>query len=355
MKIKLAVLHGNIDYLKRLSSILESKYKDKLAVYSFTDMAVAMDTLGAEKIDVFLAEDSFAVDLAGIPPKCGFAYFVAAPEIDSFNGRPAVCQFQRTELLYKQILNIFSEAVGETSVRNIYSGNTKLIAFSSPCGGVGSSTLAAACAVRMARLGRRVLFLDLENFGGADAYFNAEGSFDMSDVIYAVKSRRSSLSIKLESYVRLDSSGVYFFPPAKVALDMLELSGEDKIELLAALEQSGVYDCIVIDTQFSMRDEDLALLRRVHGWVWAEDGQAVSRSKLQRAYAALKVLESGAQNPLTDRICTLQNKFVGQFNGALPELGIRCIGVVPKVRHKVDESIIGQAALSDALDAILDV
>lgn len=354
MKIKLAILHSDATYLSRLSSILGEKYRGKLAMYVFTDHEAALSALSAEKIDVFLADDFFEIDTSEIPQQCGFAYFVGSPEVDTFKGHPAVCQFQRTELLYKQILNVFSEAAGETSVRNIYSGNTKLVMFSSPCGGVGTSTLAAACAARFANRGRRVLYLNLERFGGADAYFSAEGAFDMSDVVYAVKSRRSNLAIKLESCVRRDGCGVYYFATAKVALDMMELSAEEQAELVSTLEKFGGYDCIVVDVDFSLDQETLMLLRRAHALVCVGDGLPVSGTKIQRAYGALKVLEQESPMPLTERICMIQNKFTGKFDSALSELGIRSVGVVAKLRHKADEQIVDQLALSDAFDAILE-
>lgn len=355
MRIKLAILHSDPAYVSRLTSVLGARYQNRLAIYSFSGPDAALEALAREKMDVFLAEDAFEIPKERLPDKCGFAYFVDSPEVDSVRGFPAVCRFQRTELLYKQILGLFSDALGETSVRNLYSGSTKTVAFSSPCGGTGTSTLAAACAMRYAAAGRRCLYLNLEDFGSAGAYFSGDGAADMSDVVYAVKSRRGSLAMKLESCVRQDPCGVYFFSAAKVALDMMELTGEERGELVSALSGSGRYDVVIVDMAFDLRKETRAVFDQAHVLVWVSDGLAVSDFKIARAYGALRLLDQSGQGDLAERVCLLQNKSLGGTPAPMPDLGVRSAGAVPKIRRRPDEPVAGRLAASDALDAILDV
>lgn len=353
MKIKLAILHSDISYLQRLSSALEMKYGDKLSLYSFTDLAIALSALPKERIDVFLADDSFKIEPAQLPPKCGFAYFVDSPEMDTVNGCKAICKFQRTELMYKQILGVFSEALGDLSIRNVYSESTKVIIFSSPCGGTGTSTLAAACSAHFAGIGKRSLYLNFERFGEADIYFSAEGTANMSDVVYAAKSGRGNLPIKLESCVKQDNCGVYYFSAAKVALDIMELTAEEKKKLISALIYSNHYDYIIIDMDFDLEKQTLSLFHQAHMLVWVSDGLLSSNRKIARAYAALSVLEQNEQNPLSERVCTIQNKYSSTLGDTVSGLELRSAGLVPKIRHKVDERIIVPISASGTFDAIL--
>lgn len=355
MRIKLAILDKDINYLDKIVSILSMKYSNKLILYSFTDVEVALLTLSKEKIDVFLVDAGVTVDTDKIPSNCGFAYFVDSLDIDSLNGRPAVCKFQKVELIYKQVLNIFSDALGAASVRNIHNNHTKIITFTSPCGGTGTSTLAAAYAIRLASLGNRPVYLNFEDFSGSDIYFQAEGAFDMSDVIYAVKSQKTNLAIKLESYVKHDSRGVAFFSTARVALDMMELDLEGRGNLVSALAESGMYDVIIIDSSFGIDKEFLQFFSQSHALIWVCDGLAVSSTKIARAYEALKVKGQNEQDPLTDRIGVICNKFSSNLGNAVLAPGIQNLGVIPKIRHRVDEQIIDQVAVSDIFDAILDL
>lgn len=356
VRVKLAILHSDPTYLNRLSSALEAKYRNRLLLHSFTSLEKALEALGPEKIDVFLADDVFEIDTEALPEKCGFAYLVDSPELDTLRGRPAVCQFQRTELLYKNVLNIFSEALGDASVRNLYSDRGKVIIFSSPCGGSGTSTLAAACTAYFALTGKQSLYLNLEDFGSADTYFSGEGVADMSDVVYAVKRRRGSLPIKLESYARRDSSNACYFSTAKMALDMLELNAADRQELVSVLVESGGYDYVIVDMPFDLHKESRELFQKAHALVWVSDGTAVANQKTARAYEALRVLEQGGAAPLADRVCLLLNKIPTGMESELPALGMPVVGAVAKIRHQMNESITSLLADSPAasvFDAIL--
>lgn len=358
MRVKLAILHSDLSYLNRLANALETKYRNRLLLYTFTSPEKALEALNTEKIDVLLADDAFSFDMETLPEKCGFAYLVDSPELDTLRGAPAVCQFQRTELLYKNVLNIFSETLGDASVRNIYSDRGKVLIFSSPCGGSGTSTLAAACTTHFALAGKQSLYLNLEDFGGADAYFSGEGVADMSDVVYAVKRRRGSLPIKLESYARRDSSNACYFSSAKMALDMLELTTADRQDLISVLAESGGYDYIVVDMPFDLRKESRELFQKAHALVWVSDGTPVANQKTAKAYEALRVLEQGGLAPLADRVCLLWNKIPAGMESELPALGMPVVGAVAKVRHQMNETIVGLLGASPAatvFDTILGV
>ena len=79
---------------------------------------------------------------------------------------------------------------------------SSVVIFTSPCGGVGTSTVAAACAIAHANMGKRVFYLNLEQCGTTDVFFQAEGNATMSDVIYSLKSRKANLLLKLESCIK---------------------------------------------------------------------------------------------------------------------------------------------------------
>ena len=204
MKIKLALLDNDQNYLNRIVSVFNIRYADKLEIYSFTKIESALSALESTRIDVFVSSVAFDVNTAALPKRCGFAYFVDSADIDSVNNQRAICKYQKADLIYRQILSIYSENAGGVSETRFGDDSCKVIAFASPCGGTGSSTMAAACASYYAAKGEKTLYLNFEKFGSADAFFSAEGQFDMSDIIFALKSRKANLSMKMESCVKQD-------------------------------------------------------------------------------------------------------------------------------------------------------
>lgn len=352
MRIKLAILEKDQSYLNRIVTAFNTKYSDKFEIYSFTDPSVAMSTLDSVKIDVLVADEVFEIDFTQIPKRCGFAYFVDSAGIDTLNNQRAICKFQRAELIYKQILSVYSENAGNVAGLKIDDHNTKIITFVSPCGGVGTSSMAAACAIFYASKGKKTLYLNLEKFGSSDAFFKAEGQFDMSDIIFSLKSKKANLALKLESCVKHDERGVYFYSQSKIALDMLELNAEDMLRLITELKISGSYDYIVLDMDFSMDKDILDVYRKTHSIVLVGDGSEVSNIKLFRAYNALVTKEQKKDSPITNRLSLVYNKFSNKTSQAL-DIEIKNIGGAPRYEHATTEQVISKLSAMEMFGKII--
>ena len=292
MKIKLAILEKDVSYLNRIVAAFSTKYADKFEIYSFTDPSVALSSLDDAKIDVLVANDAFEIDIASLPKRCGFAYFVDSADINMENDQRAICKYQKADLIYKQILSVYSEKAGSISGLKLDEESTKIIFFNSVSGGTGASSMAAATALRFAAKNKKTLYLNIEKFGSADTFFSGEGQFDMSDIIFALKSKKANLPLKLESCVKQDSKGVYFYSQTQIALDMLELGCDEVIRLISELKLTGGYDYIIVDSDFGLDKDSLKIYRLAHSIVWVGDGSEASNNKIFRAYNALNTLEA---------------------------------------------------------------
>lgn len=252
MRIKLAILEDDRSYLDRIAAVFNSRYADKIETYSFTDPSVALATLETARIDVFLAGENQEINVSEIPKRCGFAYLVNSSGVETVKNQIAVSKYQKADLIYKQVLGIYSETAGSLASIKIGDESCDCIIFTSPAGGVGTSSVAAACAISLTAKGKKALYLNLEKFGSSDVFFSAEGSFDMSDVIFALKNKKSNFLLKLESCVRRDSRGVFFYSQPQNALDMLELNMDEIIHLITEIKLSGLFDYIIADFDFSL-------------------------------------------------------------------------------------------------------
>lgn len=353
MKIKLAILEKDQSYLNRIVSVFGTKYADKFQIYSFTDMDVAFSTLETAKIEVMVASDAFEIDVNKLPKRCGFAYFVDSADVEMLNGQRAICKFQKADLIYKQILSIYSENAGNVSGLKFGDDSCKIIFFQPVSGGVGASSMAAACAMHFAAKGKKTLYLNLEKFGSANAFFTAEGQFDMSDIIFALKSKKANLAMKLESCVKQAENGVFFYSQSKIALDMMELNTEDITRLISELQLTGSYDYIVVDTDFSIDREALKIYRKAHTVAWVGDGSELSNIKLFRAFNALSTLEQNADSPIPNRMVLIYNKFSNKTSKTLTEIGIKNIGGAPRFEHATSEQVLEQLSAKDMFDAIM--
>ncbi len=353
MKIKLAILEQDERYLTRMISTFSTKYADKFEIYSFTELKTAMATLDSEKIDVFVVSHVFDIDVTTLPSRSGFAYFVDSMDVDMVNSQKAICKFQKAELIYKQILNIYSEKAGSLfGLRSEDGENAHVILFDSVSGGAGASSMAAACALHFAAKQKRVLYLNLERFGSSDIFFSGEGQFDISDVIYALKSRKVNFALKLESYVKQDPRGVFFYSKPKLALDMLELNPDEMIRLISELKNSGAYDYVIIDADFRMDKNFLPVCRQLPAIIWVSDGSDLSNTKICRAYKALLTLERDEEMPLFNRIALIYNKFSNKTGKMIDENEPKNIGGAPRYEHASTGQILAKLAMMDLFDKI---
>lgn len=353
MKIKLAILEKDSAYLSRMVSVFGTKYADRLEIYSFTDQDIALATLASARIDVLVASDAFDIKPSLLPKRCGFAYFVDSPDVESVNDQRAICKFQKAEMIYKQILSIFAEKATNLSGIRFDDDSCAVIAFASAGGGVGASSMAAACAIRYAGQGKKVLYVNLEQFGTADSYFSGEGKFDMGDVIFSLKSKRTNLQMKLESHVRRDPTGVSFFAGTKVALDMMSLGTEEVLQLISELKLTGSYEYIILDMDFALSEDKRKIMKACTAVVLVSDGSETCNTKTFRAYTALDIMEQNADTPLTARMKLIYNKFSNKTSQTLTGLSLKEIGGAPRYQHAAEADVVRTLATLDVFDKIL--
>ena len=351
MKIKLAILESDPNYLKRVVPIFNNKYANELEVYSFTDVDAAMSCLTEKSINVFLANNSFKVNFTEIPKKCGFAYLVDSLDIDRIDNHKAICKYQKAELIYKQILNIYSEQVPNiTGIANVENGAMKTIAFASPCGGVGTSTVAAACSIFLANSGYRVLYLNADVFGSADMFFSCDGQFDFSDVIYAVKSNKTNRALKLQSTVKQDASGVYFYSPVKVPLDMMEMQRDDYVTLQNELKMLGSYDYVILDMVFPKTIDELKIFEFCNSVVMVSDTSEMSEDKMARVMRSIQILDGSSEVAIQPRMSLILNKATAN---SLAQHEVRVLGSIPTYQQVSPSQMAKQLSLSDVFGQLI--
>jgi MinD-like ATPase involved in chromosome partitioning or flagellar assembly len=353
MKIRLGILDEDKNYLNRMVSICTNKFADRLEVYSFTDDSVAMDAIKTTNLDVFIANEAFEIDVKKLPAKCGFAYLVDATDIETFKGEHAIFKYQKIEMIYKNLLEIFSDNLPDSiGIKFDGDSSSKLVTFVSANGGAGSSTAAAAFAKNFAAKNKKVLYLNLEQFGSADTFFSGEGNSDFGDIIYALKSKKANISLKLESAVKRDASGVYFYSAPKSSMQITELHPDEIKRLITDLMLIGAYDLVVIDPDFQISELIIELFKKSSLVVFVSDGTEISNTKLVLALDAFEIMEQHMDIPLVGRFALLYNKFSNKDSRTIDGINIRTIGGAPRYEHATPQSVVSRLLQLSVFDKI---
>lgn len=352
MKIKIALLEQDANYLKRLVMAFNNKYADKLEIHSFTVKENAIESLERDKIDVLIASDAFEIDEKEIPARSGLAYFIDSMDIESFNGQKAICKFQKAELIYKQILNIYAEKASALTGRNMGDANAKTVFFTSFSGGVGCSSLAAAYAKRLAMNNKKVLYLNLEKTGDAEMFFQGEGQFSFSDIIYALKSKKANLAMKIESTVKVSTDGVSYFAAPKMALDVMELKIDEVQTFLEEVLLCG-YQYIVVDAGFNFDDMGFMLWKKADEVIVVSDGSEIANSKLERAYNSLNIVQGQDEKFRLERASLIYNKFSNKTGKTVTGLSINDMGGIPRYEHATTNQVVNQISSMNVFDKLM--
>jgi len=348
MKLKLAILENDRSYLTRIMATFETRFADKFELYAFSDFDSALGVFNTTKVDVFLVSENIEIEKEKIPAACAFAYLTETTDVDSIKGVSAICKFQRADLIVKQIVAIYAEKAENSTGYKLNDMKAKVIAFTSFCG-AGASSMAAACALHFSRAGKKALYLTFNPFGTAASFFHADGQFTFGDVIYAIKSGKANLAMKLEACVRQSSDGVFFFEAPQVALDMLELTPDDISRILSTLVLAGGYDYIVLDTEASLSSQMLALYHTATAMALVSDGSEICTAKICRFCDAFRIKDQECENPMADQLYLIYNKFSNK-TGKADVSGLREIGGAPRFERATAKQVIEELSKMPLFD-----
>lgn len=331
MKIRLAIIDEDESYVKRLLNNLQMNYVDKIESYYFTTFDKFAMFVEDNVIHVALVNEKETIENQKILENVSCAYLVSNKNIEELKGLPAVCKFQKTELLYKNVLSLFADTQSNFVLKEMSGGN-KCILFVSAQGGAGTSAVASAFSINKAKQGKGVLYLNLDKFHRSQICFKGEGTMSFSDVVYAVKSKRGNLSVKLESAIKEDAMGVHFFDACKNANDMLEFDADDIEHLMKNLGTMENYQYIAIDMPLDFTPTCKRLIESYSQEVIIiNDGSEVGNIKFERAMEILKRMEEKKKGSIFLKTKLLYNRFSSSTSKKLVELPIETIGGVNRI------------------------
>lgn len=345
MKIRVALLSEDRVYSERLSEGFGSRYFDKVEVACFTRLESAKTFFETNAVHVFLAEEGMNVTAADVPDRCAFAVLTRTKQGDKQDGVEAVAKYQRLEVLYKAILNLYDRKFEGRGISVSGDRETRLFTFASPAGGCGSSTAAAAFAVRLAGQGRRVLYLNCELFGSAEQFF-PEGETGLPELLFAIKSRKGSgIDLKLETMASRSPEGVFTVRSFQSPVDLFSVTGEDAALFAARLRETGQYDAVVFDTVLIPSEPVLALAEASDALVCTLDGSRRANEKMRRAFEELRRAEERRGKPLTDRVRVLYSRVIRGAEYGSGEWTV--LGTIPRLEGDTAQKlkhIAGEAA-----------
>lgn len=350
---KLRFVLGDRDerYLKRLSNYITFHYKDRIEIYTFTELDLLGSFIEKNRINAVFVGKGFMEIQEKITPQMIFAYLSEGIETEDYSGIVVLMKYQSADALIKEMIALCSEQI--TDVLQGRKAGGKMILFESPIGGIGTTLAAAACACYFSRHGKKALYLNLEQFGVTNHIFQGEGRFDFSDIIYALKSKKVNLHLKFESIIRRDHSGTFFIEPCEQSMDLQSLTQEEAIRLIETLLDEDGYDALIIDKNSTLESFDNLLRKEADAIVLVADAGGRQKEKIQKFIHAMKITEERSQVALCDKLQILYNRYDGIHLWNETESSVQNLGRLPELNQTAEKRILERFVTEGVFETLL--
>lgn len=340
-------------YLKRLSDYISFRYGDRIELYTFTEKQLLESFLTENKVNGVFAGKGFLEVREHITPTTCFAYLSEGIETENYENIVMLVKYQNADALVKEMIALCSEQVAEVYQGKNTDGRGKIILFESPLGGVGTTLAAAACAYYFAGHGKKALYMNLEEFGSVKGIFQGEGRFDFRDIIYALKSRKVNLHLKIESIIREDSTGVFYIEPCSQPVDLQSFTEEEAKHFLKILLEEGGYDAVIIDRNSRLDSMSYVLREIADEIVLVTVEERIQNDKLQKFIHAIKLTEEKMQLEICNKLQILYNGYDARSAFRADKTLIPALGRLPKIEGIAEKQMIERFAAEDVFRKLL--
>ncbi|MGN0358756.1 MAG: hypothetical protein ACI4E0_13270 [Blautia sp.] len=371
MKIKVVFFCENKKYISRLLEYYENNFErfDRFDLHLFSEQELVLPYLEDNSPDVILAEEG-KLDFSNYE-KSICIYLVNDNSIDKINEVKAIGKYQKPENIFASIFSVYADNSGNNGKIYSLSNDSALVyAFQNVSGGSGNSTAAMAFAIAHARLGKKVLYLNLELTGSIDDVFTSDLEDDFGNILFTVKKSIGSavkkksdsdgaknggnsgnLGMKLLTSIAQDFSGVFFIKTCKAIPNMLEMKTKELEQLLHVLKYNCGFDIIVIDKEAGLSEQDSVIREYASRLIFVLEATIISQKKYLKYVSGLALMNKEYQSDISPKMKLIFNKYENTqkiFDSIQEEI----VGGVPFIKQPGYREIVYTVSQMKVLETI---
>jgi len=256
-KIEIVLADRDKIYLEHMARYFMEKAK-QCEIATFSSKQSLLQFLSSHgPIDILLIEPGLICEeLETFPIAAKIILTVAEEEYADYE---CVKKYQKTEDLLQEILLKYAKITGKLDAIK-GKKRTKTVAFYSPIGGSGKTTLALYTAAACVAAGYQTFYLNLERVDSTTSILGKTNG-TMSDVFLSLKTKGSDTGIRIlesrgeEPYTKFH----YICAPDSIS-EYSEVTKEEFEYLIKALVELNEYDVLILDFSSEFHQEKVDLL-----------------------------------------------------------------------------------------------
>lgn len=357
--MRILLLDRDTEYSKRVKYYFCKKYTNmQLSVSDNLKDAVSM--MQDEHYDVALVDISFAEELNFDDPDSAFRHvaFAYLSETDEIiEGKETIVKYLGISELYTAICTLYEKkkkrVVKQDDSRTITQRGTEIITFLPVHGGAGSSTMAAACALDLAKE-HRVLYLNLEQRSSDPVFFSATEKSSISDVLSTLRTKYTDAGLlqTLNSIIQEDkkqkAAKLFYIKGYANIMDCMAMTEQNIAILLKLIREKLDFRYVVVDADFIVSPVLSKLITSSDSVVFVTSGADVANTKLGRIQRYLDVLARGEDVEMPDSFLLL-NQYYGMND---EQKIVRDMEILARIaRYRTNENV--RITSQDVIDVVL--
>ena len=344
--IKIALADSDLDYIGRLETVLNN-YKE-LAISIYSEKKALENALASKKFDVLLFDPSIYEGQieVGKDTLVIMLYDDELPVPDGCASYKKVKKFQRISTTYQQIMYEYSEYAQRKGI--VIGGNkTRTIAVYSPIGGSGKTTVALATALRLSLEGKKTFYMNLEDAASDDCFLQSSSDKGLSEIA-ANLGTNIDFTMKIQGILQQKNDCMFYLKHFDSPNDVYELSGDERIDLLEKIENTKLFDVIVIDMSSSLKAEELKIFEAVDSILLVERNSSISNNKMKLFLNQMHIINSNKS-----KMSRVINFNMGM--GSRVESDIPVVGTINATQNPESAGFISWLAEQPATNFALDL
>lgn len=258
-KMDIVIADSDEQYLEHLARYFMEK-AEQCEIYTFSSKVSLEKYMSVHKhIDILLLDyGMLGIELNHVDVSVKMVLLAGEAVPDEY---VPIKKYQKTEDILKEVFLKYADQTGDL---NAIKGNrkTKIIAFYSPIGGSGKTTLALNTASACARAGLHTFYLNMERIDSASSILpSTAGSY--SDIFLALKSKGADVGVKIitckgkEVHTGFD----YISSPDSIS-EYGEISLQEWERLLDVFLNLEKYDVLLLDFGSEFYPDKAELLKK---------------------------------------------------------------------------------------------
>jgi cellulose biosynthesis protein BcsQ len=301
MKRIMAVYDVDLFYADRFAEFANEKEKTPFTAVAFDSMDKLRKFTEQQTVEVLLVGSRVPEDnLAGLKVGQIIRLSEDGRELQEGTGTTGsvIYKYQSSDAVLREVMTCYQVRAEQTPA-TVVRLKSDIMGVCSPSGRCGKTGFCLTLGQELAK-GRKVLYLNLEDFSGLSAMMGVDFQGTLSDLMYFYRQGEYS-RIRLDT-VLYSWGGLDYVPPVRYAEDLNEMPGEELAGLVRAIAGDGRYDVIVLDIGHLCRDAEALL--ELCSVIYAPVGDdCVSEAKIEEWK---RYLEESGRGHIRDRLQILR-------------------------------------------------